>query len=247
MLRKAASKVMWVGRAASTMFGLALVLALVVGAASAAFGANGDFFKLGNSNNLASAVSTLTKSGAGPALSLKVDSGAPLAVNSSSKVAKLNVDKLDGLDSTRFVEARGDINGNTVAFRGILEHSEGASFLNTGFHTVVAHAPEGPPVDVLLSCPSQASAGTLRIVNNTTEFGDSQRVWVDDDSANPSFNTLGQNGSTEKTVSPTGDHFTIQVKSVFGTNRMATMDLFTEQFGPSVCSADAHVIYTFAP
>jgi hypothetical protein len=95
MLRKAASKVAWVGRTASTVFGLALVLALVVGAASAAFGANGDFFKVGKSN-LASAVSVLDKSGAGPALRLLVDSGAPLAVNSSVKVANLNADEVDG-------------------------------------------------------------------------------------------------------------------------------------------------------
>jgi hypothetical protein len=81
MLRSAASKVAWVGRTASMVFGLALVMALVVGVASMALGANGDFFKVGKVN-LASAVSVLTKSGAGPALRLKVDRGAPLAVNS---------------------------------------------------------------------------------------------------------------------------------------------------------------------
>ena len=245
MMREAASKVAWVGRAASMVFGLAIVLALMVGVASAAFGANGDFFKVGRSN-VATAVSTLTRRGAGPALSLKVGSGAPLAVNSSNKVANLNADRLDGLDSTRLVETRGDVNGNSANFSGILEHSEGASFLNTGFHTVVAHATQGPPVDVLLSCPSQTSAGTLRIINKTTDFGDSQRVWVDDGSTNPSFDTLGQNQSIDKSVSASGDHFTIQVTSVFNANRMATMELFTEQFGPSVCEADAHVIYTFA-
>jgi hypothetical protein len=245
MMRRVASKVAWVGRTASMVFGLALVLALMVGVATTAFGANGDFFKVGRSN-VASAVSVLTKRGAGPALSLKVGSGAPLAVNSTARVTNLNADRLDGLDSTRVIEARGDVNGNSANFSGILEHSEGASFLNTGFHTVVAHATEGPPVDVLLSCPGQMSAGTLRIINNTTEFGDSQRVWVDDGSANPSFNTLGQNQSIDKTVSFSGDHFTIQVASVFNTNRMATMELFTEQFGPSVGEADAHVIYTFA-
>ncbi len=95
MLKGALGKAMWVGRTVSAVFGLALVLALVVGAASAAFGANGDFFKVGRSN-LASAVSTLTKSGAGPALSLRVDRGAPLAVNSGTKVADLNSDKVDG-------------------------------------------------------------------------------------------------------------------------------------------------------
>jgi hypothetical protein len=131
--------------------------------------ASGVLFKLGRSN-LASAVSTLTKSGAGPALSLKVDSGAPLAVNSSTKVGKLNADRIDGLDFTQFVGARGDINGNSANFSDILEHPD---------------------------------------------FGDSRRVWVDNGSANPSLDTLRQNQSIEESVSPSGDHFTIQVASVF--------------------------------
>jgi hypothetical protein len=101
MLRTAASKVMWVGRASVFLVGLAVILALLFGVVSTAMGANGDFFKVGRSN-LATAVSTLTKRGAGPALSLKVGSGAPLAVNSSSKVANLNADQIDGLDSTDF-------------------------------------------------------------------------------------------------------------------------------------------------
>ena len=197
MLRKVASMVAAVGRTISIVFGLALVLALMVGVATAASGTDGDTFEAAR-NKLAS-----------------------------------------------FVRVRGDINGNPANFRGILEHSEGASFLNTGFHTVVLHTPKGPPVDVLLSCPSQTGAGTLRIINKTQEFGDSQRVWVDDGSANPSFDTLGQNQSIDKSVSPNGDHFTIQVASVFNANRLATIELFTEQFGPSVCVAKAHVIYTF--
>jgi len=101
MIRSTASKVMWVGKATVFLVGLAVVLALVVGVTSTALGANGDFFKVGKTN-FASAVSTLSKSGAGPALSLKVDSGAPLAVNSSNKVANLNADKLDGTDSRTF-------------------------------------------------------------------------------------------------------------------------------------------------
>jgi hypothetical protein len=75
-------------------------VALVLGAASAAFGANGDVFRVGRSN-FASAVSVLDKSGAGPALRLLVDSGPPLAVNSSTKVANLNADKVDGLDASQ--------------------------------------------------------------------------------------------------------------------------------------------------
>ena len=65
--------------------------------ASAAFGANGDAFLLGR-RNTASAVSTLTKQGAGPALRLQVGSAAPLAVNSSKQVTNLNADKVDGKD-----------------------------------------------------------------------------------------------------------------------------------------------------
>jgi len=247
-------------RATSTVVGLAIMLALVVGVASAGFGATGGNFILGKANS-AGAVSKLTASIAGPALqlvnqstasaatalSLNVASGKPpLKVNASAgKATNLNADRLDGLDSTRLVEARGDVSGNSVNFQSIVEHSEGAAFLNTGFHTVVAHAPEGPPVDASLSCPTQTGTGTLEIRNNTPNFGDSQRVWVDDGSANPSFTTLGQNQTITKSVSPNGDHFTIQVASIFNANRMATIELFTEQFGPSVCAAKAHVIYTF--
>ncbi len=104
MIRSAASKVMWVGRATVFLVGLAVILALIFGVASTALGANGDFFKLGK-KNVASAVSTLVKRGSGPALELQVGRGAPLAVNSSSKVAKLNADQLDGKDSKRFLTA----------------------------------------------------------------------------------------------------------------------------------------------
>jgi hypothetical protein len=97
VLRSAASKVMWVGRATVFLMGLAMILALIVGAASAAFGANGDAFLLGR-RNAASTVSTLAKRGAGPALRLQVGSGAPLAVNSSKQVTNLNADKVDGKD-----------------------------------------------------------------------------------------------------------------------------------------------------
>lgn len=102
MLRSTLGKVMWIGRTAAAVFGLALVLALILGVTSAAFGADTDPFRLGR-QNLAESVSRLVKSGAGPALDLQVDSGPPLKVNSSAKVANLNVDRLDGKSSTAFV------------------------------------------------------------------------------------------------------------------------------------------------
>jgi hypothetical protein len=111
MIKSIFKKMVWVGRTASTVFGLALVLALMFGVASAAFGANGDFFKVGR-NNLASAISTLTKSGAGPALRLKVDSGPPLAVNSETKVDKLNADQIDGQDAEALKPLLADVQGD---------------------------------------------------------------------------------------------------------------------------------------
>ena len=62
MLRSVASKAMAVGRFASAVFGLAArVLGLVFGAASAALGANGDSFVLGQ-QNVATALTRLTGS-----------------------------------------------------------------------------------------------------------------------------------------------------------------------------------------
>ena len=112
MLRTAASKVAWVGRTASMVFGLALVLALMLGVVATAFGATGDLFKVGRSN-LASTVSTLTKSGAGPALRLRADSGPPLAVNRQEKVANLNADLLDGKTQSAFADVN-ELGGQTA-------------------------------------------------------------------------------------------------------------------------------------
>jgi hypothetical protein len=50
MVKSAAKKVMFVGRATVFMVGLAMILALTVGVASAAFGANGGNFILGQTN-----------------------------------------------------------------------------------------------------------------------------------------------------------------------------------------------------
>jgi hypothetical protein len=118
MIRSAASKVMWVGRATVFMVGLAVILALVFGLASAAFGANGQAWILGQ-GNVATAITRL----AGPegvqgamlqvvnnnagtddtALNLSVQSGeAPMRVNSGVKVANLNADRIDDLNSSDF-------------------------------------------------------------------------------------------------------------------------------------------------
>ena len=128
MLKSAASKVMWVGRATVFLVGLAVILALVFGITSTAFAHRGDkgFFHLGH-KNVKHAVSKLVGRVTGPslvigngsedpkatALRLNVKAGKPpMKVNSDAKVPKLNADKLDGLDSTEI-----GVNGlQTISF-----------------------------------------------------------------------------------------------------------------------------------
>lgn len=114
MLKSATSKVMWLGRATVFMVGLAVILALVFGAASTALSATGGNFILGKANS-AGAVSKLTTNIANPALqlvnnstgaaatalNLSVASGKPpLTVNAAAgKATNLNADKLDARNS----------------------------------------------------------------------------------------------------------------------------------------------------
>jgi hypothetical protein len=101
------------------VFGLALVLALVVGVASTALSATGGNFILGQ-NNAADVLTRLTGNVNGSAmqivnnnpdandsaLNLSVQAGeAPMRVNSGTVVTNLNADKLDGNHSSAFAPA----------------------------------------------------------------------------------------------------------------------------------------------
>jgi hypothetical protein len=132
MVKSAAKKVAWVGRTASMVFGLALVLALMFGVASVALAGTGvgGVFNLGVTNTV-NAITTLVSGGAGvgpagpmlridnnstnsaaTALELLVEPGkAPMKVNSGTKVTNLNADKVDGRDAPMwaFVKADGSI------------------------------------------------------------------------------------------------------------------------------------------
>lgn len=111
----------WI-KGTAIVLGLAVMLAGVFGATSMALGADGKPFLLGD-QNVAQAVSTLVKRGAGPALSLKVGADQPpLAVNSPAKVTNLNVDNLDGKDSSDFAP------GKAEAWRVVDEDYGGSGF-----------------------------------------------------------------------------------------------------------------------
>ena len=119
-MRSVVSKVMWVGRATVFLVGLSVILALVLGVASMALGANGNPWILGR-GNVATAITSLGGAAGvdGPmlritnndaaandtALDLKVQSGeAPMTVNSPTKVTNLNSDQLDGKDQRAFAD-----------------------------------------------------------------------------------------------------------------------------------------------
>ena len=77
MLRTAAKKIAWVGRTVSMVFGLALVVALVLGIATMALAAvPGDPFKLGQVNRINNALTTLIGSRSGAMLAIDNDSTA---------------------------------------------------------------------------------------------------------------------------------------------------------------------------
>jgi len=119
MVRSAANKVMWVGRATVFLVGLSVILAVLFGLASTAFGANGDAWRLGQGNvatKLTSLGGILGVNGAmlkvanknggtdDTALRLEVDpTEPPMSVNSTTKVNGFNADQLDGKDAFQFV------------------------------------------------------------------------------------------------------------------------------------------------
>jgi hypothetical protein len=130
-------------------------LALFVAMTGTAAAATGGTFILGKSN-VASTTTTLTHSSGGVPLSLQTRSGrAPLKVNSSTKVTNLNVDKLDGIDSSQFQRS---VAGS--CFYGIASLSaSGFGTCTTGdattldgldsaaFRKVSDPLPQGPPGD----------------------------------------------------------------------------------------------------
>lgn len=151
MLRKAAARALWLTRGADLFGGSVVTLALVLGVASAALGANGQNFILGSLNNTATAITKLTGNVNGPAmqvqntnagtndtaLSLNVQPGeAPMRVNSATKVTDLNADKLDGLDSGQIGEQEwAVVNADGSLVRGS-QHVAFSAKLATGIYEV---------------------------------------------------------------------------------------------------------------
>ena len=170
------SKVVWLGRATTFLVGLAVILALTVGLATTALAGTGvgARFQLGQTNTV-NAITKLVGSVAGPslqvdnnstnaaatALDLQVEAGkAPMKVNSGTKVANLNADKLDGMDaeqlqgfstlrvSTTDVNTPAVSNGSGTAScqTGEQAISGGVGLLSGDFAQIFYSEPGGQPV-----------------------------------------------------------------------------------------------------
>ena len=198
MLRSAASKVMWVGRATVFLVGLAVILAVVLGVATAALAGTGigATFNLGRLNTV-NQISRLVGSTDNPmlrvdnnnagtnatALDLQVEPGrAPMKVSSSTQVANLNADLLDGRSSSAFVAnsiymlGSGQERPGTVLGDGskVLSQSclSGDRLLSGGPASVNAAS------DVLDSFPTNTSTWQARINDSAVSGGDNFTVLV---------------------------------------------------------------------
>ena len=169
MFRSAVGKVVWMARATTVVVGLAIMMGLVFGMASVALGTDGQRFIIG-ALNTAESISTLEKSGKGPALSLKVDSGPPLAVNKQAKVANLNADKLDGKHAGAFLPKATyrkfdgtpgtNLEGSSNTFLANISCDEGDVLLSGGYGSI--------------------DAGTTVVSSQPVDTKQWELVWIDD-------------------------------------------------------------------
>lgn len=118
------ARIWWLGRGTATIMGLAVMLALTVALASTALAGTGVGARLDlGKANAVNAVTSLVGSVAGSslkidnnstgtgatALRLEVEPGKPpMSVNSTTEVQGLNVDSLDGFNSSEFLQESTD-------------------------------------------------------------------------------------------------------------------------------------------
>jgi hypothetical protein len=187
------------------------ITALVISLSEAAFSATGGNFILGLTNSASTQTRLVTPLNAGAFRVDNVSTGAsaagiviatdarrpPLVITSSTKVAKLNADQLDGIDSAEFV--RGIADGQAIALSP---------------STTVFLGPSTGLLRFRYQCPaSLASNGAFRIVNASTTL---TNLFIDSGGANPDFFQLGSGGFVDYPAAAGGESFSIQAQGVLG-------------------------------
>lgn len=244
MVRNAVGKIVWMARATTVMVGLAIMLALVLGVVTSALAAlPGDPFRLGQTNGI-DAMSTLVGNVAGPllrvdnsstgagatALSLQVEAGKPpMKVNSGAKVAKLNTDKLDGLDSTGFYAA-----GSKVADSSHADLADSATSAQRATNARNAtNAQNAADADKLDGLDSAALGVTTKMMSQSTEGCDT--------------NLDGVNACAVVAVKvPAGKQYHVTVFSSFTAESTSTSSLkyrpMAQGSGVNTCTETTNVI-----
>jgi hypothetical protein len=191
------------------------VAALALGLGGVAYGATGGNFILGQANtatsetqlgsNAATQTLRVTNSAGKPAARFVTGAGVtPFVVTSPTKVANLNSDKLDGLDSLGFIKAgpcapvascSGSNAGGAI---GVVPGTTGTIALAPGFFSVQ------------YSCPSDLTQeGVITYVNTSAA---TENVFADSGGDNPNYDQLAAGGSLPLPASAAGDSFVWQMQ-----------------------------------
>ncbi len=194
MVRSAAGKVMWVGRATVFLVGLSVILALVFGAASMALAGTGvgDTFNLGRLNTVNqlsrlvgstdNAMLRIDNNSAGTnatALDLQVEPGhAPLKVDSLTRVSNLNVDFVDGHSASSFVAS--------FTYREEDPPTTGTAF---GGNTRLVNESCDPGDRLLTGGPANIDEGTI-VLESFPADTNTWRVRIQNDATLDEFNVV---------------------------------------------------------
>jgi hypothetical protein len=181
---------------------------LVCGADLAAYAATGDPL-IGGRANTRNTATTVVRQGPGPALRLRTETGsAPLAVSSSTRVTRLNADRVDGLDgralqtaSVRYrVPTSGPYDFAVVTFPKL---PEGVWLASYTFIATSGGNSRGPTCFFRQS-NSKLTARGLSLPAVTTDVSSTNATTLID-TRNGAFVTLGCGGQQWSFLSQQGD------------------------------------------
>jgi hypothetical protein len=277
-------KVMWAARATSTLVGLTIMLAVVMGVATTALAGTGvgATFNLGKLNSV-NALSTLSGSvnnallrisnsntgTSATALSLNtVSTSPPMKVTSSTKVANLNSDNLDGKDSSAFLAVNGKATDSdkldgkdSTAFLGSNQKAADANMLD-GFDSTsfvrgngsadqaavdllqgsgwsnIFLQTQDPDIRLQYYCPSDLTTNGAIEVINFS--GSAVNLFSDNGSTNPTYNSINNGFGYNEPAAPNGEHLTFQVQTPGP--KVLTIELFSvHRPGGLISAGDCHV------